>query len=297
MALPISSRPARVVAVAASPATRKAKRARTGHAEVKRPKRGSAGVSSFVAAVSGPTGFAAAAPDPAGLRKLWKAGAAPPTIKAILKAVGTLRTPWGSTVADEYKKDAGVWEKYTLLRHHTMVLGQFRKYFSGRSLPGMTHAQLELTLALHDAGKAEAVRHGSKELQHVYTRQLVEHLATQLPVEPVMLARMIAIIDGDPLGLFLVGRESLADAVAETRKMAADAKMSVADFLELLVVYYQSDSSAYTRDAGGLPSLERVFVEKNGHLELDRAAGRLRFSEADEANTRKLYAARGVAAP
>jgi len=298
MALRISTRPARTFGVPEPAVTRKRKRVRPSQAQPKRAQpRNASGPSSFAAGAAGASGFLPTAADPAGLRHVWMPGAPPPTIKAILEAVGSLSTPWGSTIADEYKKDAGVWEKYTLLRHHTMVLGQFRKYFSGRLLPGMTHAQLELTLALHDAGKAEAVRHGSKELQHVYTRQLVEHLATQLPVEPKMLARMIALIDGDPLGLLLVGRKSLAEAAAETRKMAADAGMPVADFLELLIVYYQSDSSAYTRDAGGVPSLDHVFVEKNGRLQLDRALGRLRFSQTDEANTRKLYAELGVAVP
>ena len=64
-----------------------------------------------------------------------------------------------------YSGDVGVWEGYTLKEHTLMVLNQYEKYFGDKKLPGnLDHRVMRVALALHDIGKPEAVKIGSKQL-------------------------------------------------------------------------------------------------------------------------------------
>ena len=68
-----------------------------------------------------------------------------------------------------------------------------------------------------------------------------------------------SLIDGDLLGSFVQGKDITATA-KEIIQKANLSGVSPDDFLNFLTVYYISDASSYTEDAGGKKSLDDLFV-------------------------------------
>ncbi|WP_397447574.1 PIN domain-containing protein [Polaribacter sp. R77954] len=57
-----------------------------------------------------------------------------------------------------------------------------------------------------------------------------------------------------------------------------NAKLHIRDFFYLLTVYYQCDIASYTKDAGGYPYLEYLFIYKNGQKVYNEKFKLLEFS-------------------
>ena len=72
--------------------------------------------------------------------------------------------------------------------------------------------------------------------------------------------------------------------------MADKAGMAPKDFLPLVLVFYMSDASSYTRNAGGIPSLDRLF-------RFDPAQGRIRFAPRQARRIEPLLELFGAAQP
>lgn len=235
--------------------------------------------------------LSATRPDPHHLREFFATQHSP---AEIVDKVGQLQTPFGDTLAGEFTQSAGVTEGYKLGQHHRMVLGQYQKYFGDveGATPGMDKQLFELTLALHDSGKAAATRAGDTSQQHQYTDKLIDAAMSnnQLPVSAAAVTRMKAVVNGDPLGAMFKGASTPDQAAAEVAAMAAPTGIPPKDFLRLLTTFYQSDAAAYTIDAGGKPSLEKVFqTGDNGvDLKFDPTSGRLKFSPDNETHFKEL---------
>jgi len=79
----------------------------------------------------------------------------------------------------------------------------------------------------------------------------------------------VALVSGDVIGGYIRGHYSGKKATEELAKMADDAGLPFYDFLKLLLVFYQADAGSYTEDAGGLKSLDHLFVFNPGKGQMD----------------------------
>ncbi|MBN1856574.1 MAG: hypothetical protein JW846_06460 [Dehalococcoidia bacterium] len=180
--------------------------------------------------------------------------------------------PW------EYGADKGVREGYTLRLHTMMVLRQYDRYFAWQNLPvGIDDGLFRLILALHDIGTPHAIYEtGDKRNQHVYTVEMMRFLLETMEYPPEDIAMALAIVSGDPIGRYLKGRVTGASTCAELARLAQFAGRELAEFLGVLMTYYQVDAGAYTADADGIEALDFLF-------DFDRAGGVMRFALAVEA--------------
>ncbi len=184
--------------------------------------------------------------------------------------INLFRKDFGELLAS----DVGVWEKYTLEQHNIMVLTQFDKYFSHKTLPaGMTTTFLRTFIMLHDIGKPDAVKAGNNKLQHKFTLPIIKSVLQQLNFSDQEILISLVILDGDPLGSY-IRRGGLPVTITANKinAMAMRANLSLKDFFELLLICYMCDASSYTEDSCGVKSLEWIF-------EFDHKNRALRFSE------------------
>ena len=185
-----------------------------------------------------------------------------------------------------FASDSGVREKYSIKRHTLMVMGQFEKYFSRKELPaGISKNFFRVFLALHDIGKSDAVKSGDKHRQHTYTVEIMKLALSQLGFSEKDIGIALALVSGDPIGDYIRGKKRCKRTAEEITRKADDAGLPFYDFLKLLLVFYQCDAGSYTEDAGGLKSLDRLFI-------FDRKKGEMGFSlnTATKIDYLKIYA-------
>lgn len=179
---------------------------------------------------------------------------------------------------------------YDLETHTLRVMGQFEKYFSNIQLPAaLDRGVMRLTLALHDIGKPIAMAQSRD--QHHCTLEVIQRLAPDLPIDAREMAILQALIDGDPMGALFQGHCTVDEASAEVRSMATRSGLSLPEFLPLLIMFYQSDTSGYTRDAGAPRRLDHYYVPvASGGLTRTSGGERLLFTEPTEGRFRSLVA-------
>lgn len=149
---------------------------------------------------------------------------------------------------------------YTIRRHTGMVMGQFRKYFSYQPLPGGVSSDLmEMTLALHDIGKPEAIAAGSKDLQHEFTDPHIRAAAHSLGYSEEQVRLAASLAAADTIGLFLMRKGSAQEHAQALASMAQGTGLTTQEFYDLVKIFYQSDAGSYTVDAGGRASLDNIF--------------------------------------
>lgn len=137
----------------------------------------------------------------------------------------------------------------------------------------------------------------------MYTLRLWHRFKDDLPLSTADWKICTGLLGDDPLGLYIRRKIDLPEAKARIIKMAGEAELaSVAEFFDLLSVYYQVDSGGYTRCAfpknmpGFIekPKLEAVFAhDRRGDLIYSPELGRLMFSPGTEAAFANLRAAVG----
>jgi hypothetical protein len=183
----------------------------------------------------------------------------------------------------------GIGEGYSLRKHVTMVVAQYRKYFGEHPLPGTVDARfMELFLVVHDLGKPLAVAGKDKGAQQRITNDVIDNLGDALPMNERERTLAKALIDGHPIGSTLKGG-SVEAAAQEVVRMAEKTDLWPDEFLRLLTVYYQSDASSYTADApGGMRSLDGLFAQGPSGFVYDPARGRILFAPEYEARYQQL---------
>jgi len=142
-----------------------------------------------------------------------------------------------------------------------MVLYQFEKYYSEKKLPGNFDKNVfRLILALHDIGKPDAIKKKNKHLQHKLGQVIVNDFFTQLGLNKNIKKVAVAIIGDDPIGEYLTSLISVEQAAKLIKKMAKKSDLRLKDFFKLLIIFYMVDAASYTKDAGGYPALDGMFV-------------------------------------
>jgi hypothetical protein len=189
-------------------------------------------------------------------------------ISVVKKAIDELDL-FDEEFKDIFSADAGVHEKYTILDHTKMVLRQFDRYFSYKEFPdGVTQEFFRILLTIHDLGKPIAIKRGNKKLQHEETIKLIDPIFKKLGLSKFERNLAKIIIGSDPIGPYL-RYDKLDGAVSNIKKMIKESGLSSTNFFSVLLIYYMSDVSAYTSDAGGQPSLDYVFSFDHENRKLD----------------------------
>ena len=168
---------------------------------------------------------------------------------------------------------------YTVEQHTLLVLKQFERYFAQVEL-SVSRNLFRIMLALHDSGKGLAFSNGNRHNQHQETVQLIQKHYTAFSLSEQELMLVIALTSTDVLGLYFQSKLSLQAVIAGIRDLSEKTQMINTSFFQLLLIYYQVDVASYTKDAGGFPFLENVFIYDNGTKAFDPATGLLRFSAA-----------------
>ncbi len=187
----------------------------------------------------------------------------------------------------EFDASSGVREKYSIRKHTLMVIGQFEKYFAARALPAnVSKTFFRIFLALHDVGKARAIeKTGDRHNQHRYTVEIMRTVLSQLAFSEHEIRIATSLASEDVLGSYVRGLYSGRRATKQLGEMAAEAGLSLNEFLQLSLVFYQVDAGSYTEDAGGRKSLDHLFA-------FDAESGRMDFSinVAAKIDQLKIYA-------
>ena len=171
-----------------------------------------------------------------------------------------------------YNLDVGVFEGYTLYQHTFMVLSQFEKYYCDKILPGEFNKDVfRLFLALHDIGKPKAVMMDDLKLQHQYSSEYITILFEFLQISQDETRNLISIINFD-LGAYLRGRVSIKQTHESVIQLALNTSMSLTEFFELIVLYFKVDAGSYTENAGGIYSLDNLFVFDEESLQINLAS-------------------------
>lgn len=181
-----------------------------------------------------------------------------------------------------YDQGVGVWEGYDLKKHTLMVMGQFEKYFDNQELPlGVDKNTFRLILALHDIGKPEAIAMGEKHLQHEYTPKYIQLLFKRLGIDEQHTKLALVLTSGDPIGPYLMNKKNYLETKNVIAEMANKANLQIDEFFELLCIYYKVDAGSYTKNAGGLESLDKLF-------KFDEEKWKLNFSDDIQEKINKL---------
>lgn len=143
----------------------------------------------------------------------------------------------------------------TLAEHTREVLYRFDRHFPGALPLGYEQDVFRFFLALHDAGKPLAIRAGNKRMQHRFTVPIMERAFRRYGVGHMQASVALALVSGDPLGMFLKGQLRSYEASREIREMSDAAGIrDLEGFFGLLCVYYACDAGSY-------PLLRPLFVE------------------------------------
>lgn len=182
-----------------------------------------------------------------------------------------------------YETDSGVFEKYSVGQHTQMVMTQFEKYFSKQYQSDiLTLEEFRLLLSLHDIGKGEAVsKTGSTTEQHIYTKKIAKNILTQSNISEKSSDIIIGLIDQDILGEYFKGKISDELASKKIHDLSKILDIPSVDLINTLKMFYICDAGAYTSDAGGIASLDRLF-------NFDPNNGKVAFSESTETKYQKL---------
>lgn len=171
---------------------------------------------------------------------------------------------------------------YSLNDHTLLVLKEFEKYFSKNTFYPFTIYLFRVILTLHDIGKPKAFSIGQKNLQHKFTIDILTSIKDKLELSEVELSFILALLSSDTIGLYMKSNISIEIAISDLVSNANFANLEIITFFKFMTIYYQSDTSSYTADAGGYPYLEYLY-EYNGNMKkYDTSRGRLVFSEIYE---------------
>jgi hypothetical protein len=133
---------------------------------------------------------------------------------------------------------------------------------------------MRFSLVVHDIGKPEAVENGDKNLQHKYTKVIIDKEMTRLGFLESEKRFVQALVSGDPIGKLIKGHVTLDDSYNQIVEMSKNANMSVQTFFQALIPYYISDAYAY-------PTVKALFDQRDGTLVIKHDKGHA-FYELEE---------------
>jgi hypothetical protein len=189
--------------------------------------------------------------------------------KSSIYDLDSILSSLGKDIAQRLPQSVGVVEGYTLEEHIRMVFGQFKKYFRADELP-ISLSFMTLFLIAHDIGKVDAVKYfNSKELQHKMNSNLVQSIFEQLGFDPLEIKLAKILSRNDSLGHYLQNKSTLEDCADSITAQSLQCQMPVSKYYDILKIYFMSDASSYTINAGGKRGLDNLFIFKDQSLKLN----------------------------
>jgi hypothetical protein len=160
-----------------------------------------------------------------------------------------------------YQSPADVHEGYTIGQHTEMVVRQFDKYFANKDIPILGTEGMRQLLTIHDIGKFDASRNGKPSSeQYIFNPRVVHDVFNQLKFSEKVVKVAEALVSQDLIGRYIKGSGlPIPVVVRRLSELADEAGVSLKDFYELAKIFYMSDASSYTEDAGGQKSLDYLF--------------------------------------
>jgi hypothetical protein len=169
---------------------------------------------------------------------------------------------------------------YTIEKHTFVVLQQFESYFAKTFNDSICNINLfRFFLALHDIGKPIAFAKGDKAEQYKYTVEIIRNLKGKVPFTNYQIELTCTLAGDDPLGVYFQDKLGILHTADAIRKMAEHSGIAADRFFRLLTIYYQCDTASYTKDSGGIPFLERLFLYRNERKVFNPGKSRLEFSK------------------
>jgi len=169
---------------------------------------------------------------------------------------------------------------YTIYNHTRLVCSEFEKYFSGVNM-AISQGLFAAFLALHDIGKPIAYKNGDKSKQHQYTVEIIKKQVLDWGTycfNEIDKQILVLMASSDCIGEYFQNLISADEAAAEIKRLANNSILSIEQFFYLFMVYYQCDVASYTKDAGGLYFLEKMFSYNAGKKVFDSKECLLLFS-------------------
>lgn len=168
--------------------------------------------------------------------------------------------------------------RHYVIKDHTInVYNQFEKYF----FDGFSKENKEefiLFLLLHDIGKSISYKNGNRQNQYIDSYNEVSKYGKELDISEDSMLLYKALLNSSYIGKYMENKFPLEGIYALIKEQSEYAKLELGDFFYLLSVYYQCDIASYTKDAGGYPYLEHLFVYKNGQKVYNEKDKLLEFS-------------------
>lgn len=169
---------------------------------------------------------------------------------------------------------------YTIKEHTELVCSEFDKYFDCISLP-INRTLFKIFLSLHDIGKPIASQNGDRSQQHKYTIEIINKYDLsyfQFNVDNYSKKVLTTLASNDCIGEYFQSLQGIEYTCETIYSMAKNIDININNLFYLLMVYYQCDVAAYTKDAGGFPYLEKIFeYDKYGKKVFDNEEKLLRM--------------------
>lgn len=179
--------------------------------------------------------------------------------------------------------------RHYVIKEHTLnVYNQFEKYF----FDGFSKENKEefiLFLLLHDIGKSIAYNNGNRQKQYIASYNEISRYGKELCISEDIMHLYKALLYSSDIGKYMENKLSLEDIYTILVVQFENTKLSLEDFFYLLTVYYQCDIASYTKDAGGYPYLEYLFVYKDGQKVFNKKFKMLELSSVFQERYNKLY--------
>jgi len=177
-------------------------------------------------------------------------------------------------ISDLLELPVGVKENYSSYRHTLMVLNQFEKYFADSDLSEsiLSKEEFRIFLALHDIGKSQGfLVEGDTRNQHQYSEDVIVYLLHSIGLNPRSIDTFFELLNQDIIGKYLKEDIDLDRAEELIQLFTNRLGTTIQKSYKTLEIMYMCDASSYTADAGGIPSLDRLFNFRNGTISFSQA--------------------------
>lgn len=167
---------------------------------------------------------------------------------------------------------AQVQEGYNIREHTAMAGKQYEKYFADRlRSPTINGNPLDIGfmrffIAIHDMGKALSIEATGKKFdQGKYGEVLVPQLMEWMGYSHQEVSLAQVLVNQDWVGNFItsigINPKGKAEKIsAEIQSKAKLIGVGTKELYEIAKMYYMIDAGSYTANAGGIPSLDRIFT-------------------------------------
>lgn len=146
-----------------------------------------------------------------------------------------------------YARPLGGRDNHSLEEHTLKAIDCFEDNFQGKAKIIFEPQHFKLLLAFHDLGKPQAMAEEEPDKQHQFTLKIIDQVRYELNLPRLLLHKIIAVIDADPIGKYLNSKHNLPieSSLNEINKMAADLSAAVSTLWPTLLVYYYCDAAGY----------------------------------------------------